>query len=104
EERLARTHRGAHRLLADARAVVTHIALHHDLAVLVDLRHTERTGPDAVSAGDASWLARRLHDAVTGALDGVGRTDFGARRLVAVHADHGYGLHALRAVAVFGGE
>src|SRR5678816_2544280 len=101
EERLARAHGGAHRLLADARPVVTHVALHHDLAVFVHLGHAERARHDAVAARDAARLACRLHHAVGGALDGVRRTDLGARRLLAVHADDGDRLHAFRAVDVF---
>src|SRR5262245_29556038 len=93
-ERLARADGRAHRLLADARAVVAHVALHHDLPVFVHLGHAERTGDHAVAAGDAAGFARRLHDAVAGSLDRVGRTHFRARRLLAVHADDGDGLYA----------
>ena len=53
----------------------------------VHLRHAERAGEHAVVAGDAARLAGRLHDAVAGPLDGVGRADLGAGRRVAVHAD-----------------
>ena len=42
----------------------------------------------------------RLHHAVTGALDGVGRTHLRAGRLLAVHADDGHGLDASRALHV----
>ena len=41
-------------------------------------------------------LRADLHDAVAGALDRVGGADLGAGRLLAVHADHRHGLHALR--------
>ena len=58
EERLAGADRRAHRFLADAGAVVAHVALHHDLPVLEDLRHAERAGHDAVAAGDAPRLPR----------------------------------------------
>jgi hypothetical protein len=97
EERLARADRRAHRPLADARPVVAHVALHHDFPVLVELGDAERTGDDAVAAGDAPRPARRLDDAVAGALDGVGRADLGAGRLLAVHADDRDGLDALGA-------
>src|SRR5438094_734101 len=101
EERLARTDGCAHRLLANARAVVAHVALHHDLAILVDFRHAERTGDHTVPARDASRFARGLDDAVAGAFDRVGGTHFGTRRLLAVHADDGHGLHAVRAIDEF---
>jgi hypothetical protein len=84
------------RFLADARSVVAHVALHHDLAIFVELRDAERTGDHTVAARNASWLPRRLHDAVTGSLDGIGRTYSGARRLFAVHAHDRYRLHAFR--------
>src|SRR6185437_5556 len=98
EERLARADGRAHRLLADAGAVVAHVALHHDLAIFVDLRHAERTGDHAVAARDAARLARRLNDAVAGPLDRIGGADFGTRRLLAVHADDRNRLHALGAI------
>src|SRR5262249_23428440 len=87
-------------LFADARPVVAHVALHHDFPVFVQLGHAEGTGDDAVAAGDAAWLARRLHDAVAGALDRVGRTDLRAGRLFAVHAYDRNGLNAFPAVDV----
>ena len=48
---------------------------------IVHLGHAERAGEHAVVAGDAARLAGRLHDAVAGALDRVGRADLGAGRL-----------------------
>src|SRR6185295_5685038 len=101
EERLAGTDRRAHRLLPDARPVVAHVALHHDLAVFVELRHAERARHDAVATGDAPRLAGRLHNAIGRTLDGVRRTHLGTGRLLAVHADDGNGLHALGAIDVF---
>src|SRR6185369_12144586 len=95
KERLAGTDRRAHRLLADTGPVVAHVALHHDLAIFVDLWNTERTGDHAVAAGDAARLARRLDDAVAGALDRVGRAHFGTGWLLAVHADHRHRLDAV---------
>src|SRR5262249_18409494 len=47
----------------------------------------EGAGEDTVVARDAARLAGRLHDAVLGALDGVGGADLGAGRDVAVHTD-----------------
>src|SRR5262245_32059289 len=85
EERLAGAHRRAHRLLADARPVVAHVALHHDLAIFVELRHPERTRHHAITARDAARLARRLHDPIGRALDRVGRAHFRARGLLAMH-------------------
>src|SRR4029450_5982634 len=82
----------------NAGPVVAHVALHHDLAVLADLRHAERTGDHAVAAGEAARLSGRLAHPVAGALDRVGRADLGAGRLLAVHAHHRHGLDALGAV------
>src|SRR5689334_18353629 len=95
---LTRANRRAHGFLSHARAVVTHVAFHHDLPIEIDLRHAEWAGHHAVSAGDTARLARTLHDAVAGALDGVGRTHLGAGRLFAVHATDGYRLHRPRAI------
>src|SRR5262249_48030880 len=97
-QRLTRTDRGAHRLPAHTRPVVAHVALHHDLAIFVDLRNAERAGQDAIPAGDAARLARRLDDTVTGPLDRVGRTHFRTGRLFTMHADDGHGLRAAGAV------
>src|SRR5262249_35116609 len=94
------TYGRAHRLLADARAVVAHVALHHDLAILVQLGHAERARGDAVAAGNAARLPRRLNDAVAGPLDRVGGTGFRAGRLLAVHAHHRHRLHAVGAIDV----
>src|SRR4029453_16074633 len=98
EERLTRADRRAHRPLAGAGAVVAHVALHHDLPILVHLGNPERTCENAVAAGDAPRLQRRLHDAVTRPLDGVGGAHLGARGLLAVHADDRHRLDAGRAV------
>jgi hypothetical protein len=100
EQRLARADGRAHRLLADARPVVAHVALHHDLAVGVDLGHAERTRHRAIAARDATRLPRRLHHPVAGAFDRVSRTYLRARRLLAVHADDRHGLHTFGTVDV----
>src|SRR6185369_2984812 len=100
EQRLARTDRGAHRLLADRRAVVAHVALHHDRAIDVELGDAERAGDDAVAARDAARLASALHDAIAGALDRIGRADLRAGRLLAVHAHHRHGLDRRGAIDV----
>src|SRR5690606_14090337 len=71
-----------------------------DRAIDVELGHAERAGDDAVAARDAARLARALHDAVAGALDRIRRADLGARRLLAVHAHDGHGLHRVRAIDV----
>src|SRR4029079_5707394 len=73
----------------------------HELLVFIDLRHAERARQHAVAARDAPWLARALHHTVTGALDRIGRADFGAGRLLAMHAHDRDRLHALRALHVF---
>ena len=59
------------------------------------LRHAERAGEHAVRAADAARLERALHDAVRRLLDGVGRADLRADRVLAVHADLRRGLHAV---------
>src|SRR5690606_21039122 len=99
-QRLARTYRCAPRLQADRRAVVAHVALHHQVHPRLHLRHAERTREHAVVAGNAPRLARGLHHAVLGALDGIGRTDLGARWRIAVHAHDGCRLCGVRTVHV----
>ena len=56
------------------------------------LRHAERAGEHAVRAADAARLECRLHDAVLGLLDRVGRAHLRAGRVLAVHAHHRRGL------------
>src|SRR4029434_10147341 len=101
EQCLTRAHGRAHRLLANARPVVAHVALHHDLPVFIQSRHAEGTCDDAVAAGDAARLSRRLYDTVRCPLDCIGRAHLGARRLLAVHADDGNGLHGTLTFDVF---
>src|SRR5262249_42483156 len=96
-----RTNRRAHRLLAGGRAVIAHVALHHQLLVFVNFRHAEWAGQHAVAARDAPRLARALNNAVAGPLDRIRRTDFRARRLLAMHANDRDGLHALRSFDIF---
>src|SRR4029078_6221306 len=111
EQRLTGTHGRAHRFLADARPVVAHVALHHDLAVLVELGHAEGTRHDAIPARDTARLARGLHHTIRRPLDRVCRTDLRAPPLLAVHspdgtvllavnAHDGNGLHALGPIDV----
>src|SRR5262249_39620948 len=100
EERLAGTDRGAHWLLPDAGPVVTHVALHHDLTLELQLGHPEGTGDHAVSTGDAAWLPCALHHPIAGALDRVRRTDLGAGRLITMHTHHRNRLGAQAAVHV----
>src|SRR5262249_41127186 len=66
----------------------------------VHLGHAERAGEHAVVARDATRLAGRVHDAVGRALDRVGRTDLGAGRCVAVHADDRRRLRRARAIEI----
>src|SRR5262245_16605081 len=54
EQRLTWTDRRAQRPQADTRAIVAHVALHHDLAVVVQLRDAEGARHDAVAARDAA--------------------------------------------------
>ena len=76
---------------------IRHHVVHHERAVLVQLRHAERAGERAVAAADAALGHRRQHDALGVDLDGVGRTDGRAGRLGAVHAHRRRGLHRGRA-------
>src|SRR6516165_6046890 len=55
-ERLAGTDRGTHGPLADGSPVVTHIALHHLLALGKDFRNPERASEHAVRTADAARL------------------------------------------------
>src|SRR5687768_2841574 len=50
----------AHRLQAHRRAVVAHVALHHQRELGLHLRHAERTGQHAVVARDAARFSRGL--------------------------------------------
>src|SRR6516165_4184439 len=86
-KRLAWTDCGAHRPLADGGPVVTHVAFHHLLALGKDFWDTERARQDTIRAADAARLQGRLHDPVLALLDGVGRADHRAGRIVAVPAD-----------------
>src|SRR5262249_18209864 len=61
KKRLAGTHRGAHRFFAHRGAVVTHVALHHQVHGGVHFRHAERTSEHAVVTGDAPRLTGGLH-------------------------------------------
>src|SRR6185369_668650 len=101
EQRLARADRRAHRALARRRAVITHVALHHQLEFGLHLWHAERTSQHAVVAGDAPRLASGLHYAIIGALDCVGRTHFSAGRRVTMHANNRRSLHRMRAIEIF---
>src|SRR5207249_1946587 len=74
------------------------VALHHEVARGVELRHAEGAGEHAVAAPDAPLGHRREDDAVGVDLDGVGRADARARRVLAVHAHRGRGLHRRRAL------
>src|SRR5690606_34781111 len=80
-QRLARTDARAHRLGPDARAVVTHVALHHQVVLGDVLRDAERARDHAVRAADAPGLLGGLDHAVLGLLDGVSGTDLGAGRV-----------------------
>src|SRR5262249_40569885 len=101
EERLARANGRAHGLLADARSVVAHVALHHELPVFVHLRHAKRTRQNAIPAGDAARLARSLHDSIDRALNCIRRADLSAGWLLAMHANDRHRLHTLRALYIF---
>src|SRR5690606_41439197 len=62
-------------------------ALRHHTALLVELRRAIRAGPLAVTAADALVLVDQ-HETVGALVDGRGRADFHAGRLVARHARH----------------
>src|SRR5215208_3494988 len=78
-ERLAGANRRAHRAFASGCAVEAHVAFHHLLYLDSHLRDAEWTGQDAVVAGYAARLERRMYDAVFVLLDGVRRANLGAR-------------------------
>lgn len=101
KKRLTRANGRAHGLLTDGSAVVTHITFHHELEFGLHLRNAERASKHAVIASDAARFARRLHYAVFCSLDGIRRTDFSARRRIAVHADDRRCLNRMRAVNIF---
>ena len=100
EQSLARADGRAHRALARRRAVITHVALHHQLEFGLHLWHAEWTGQHTVVAGDAPRLPRGLHYAIIGALDCVGRTYFSACWRVTMHAHHRRSLHRMRAIEI----
>ena len=95
---LRRTHRGAHRFQAFRGAVVTHIAFHHLVERRDVLGDAKWAGVDAIGAANAARLQRGLDHTILVLLDGVGRTDLGAGRVLAMHADHGDGLSACHPV------
>src|SRR6185295_154512 len=92
--------RRAPRLQPDRRPVVAHVALHHQVHLGLHLRDAEGAGQNAVVARDAARLPGRVHDAVLGPLDGVGRTDLRAGRRVAVQTHHRHRLRRVRAIHV----
>ncbi len=91
-QRLTGTDRCAHGLLPDGRAVVAHVAFHHQIHFCLHLRHAEGARKHAIVARNTTWFARGLNDSVARTLDRVGGTDFRARRRIAVHANHGNGI------------
>src|SRR5215475_1390459 len=97
---LAGTHRGAHRLFAHRGAVVTHVALHHQVHGGVHLRHTEGAGEHAVVTSDAARLTGGLHDPVFHTFDRIGRADLRAGGRFAMHAYHRHGLRRVGLIDV----
>src|SRR5262249_11754249 len=97
EDRARRADGGAHRALPGRRPVVAEVALRHELAVRVDLRHAERAREGAVPAADAALRHRGEDDPLRVDLDRVRRADARARRVGAVHADGRRGLDGLGA-------
>jgi hypothetical protein len=87
-QRLARAHGGAHRLQAHSSAVITHIALHHQLDIGVYLRYSERKRQHTTGTRDAAGLQRTPDHTIFTFSNRISGTDHGARWLVAVHADH----------------
>ena len=101
EQALTRADGRAHRLESLGCAVVTHIALHHQLDTRdFDFRYAERTRESTVIAADATFLFSRLNNAVRCFLDRICRTNFGARRTITVHANHGSCLRRVRSIDV----
>lgn len=92
EQRLAGAYRRTHRLHIDRGAVITHIALHHQIHSGVHFWHPKGASQHAIVTGDAARLACRLHHAIRGPFDGICRAHFRASGGVAVHTDHGDGL------------
>ena len=100
DQRLARADGGAHRLVPDRGAVVTHVALHHQAQARVS-SWARRTGRRARSCCTrCSAACARSGRRRPRSLDGVGRADLGAGRRVAVHAHHRHGLRRRGAVDV----
>lgn len=91
---------GAHGFFAHAGAIVTHVALHHEIELGLHLGDTKRTGQHAVGAGHAARLGRGVDLAFVVLLDGICGADLGAGGILAVHADNGGGLDASGAVDV----
>ena len=87
-ERLAGADGRAHGPLADRRAVVAHVALHHllELATIIFGTPNGQASTQLEQAMQRGF-SDRLHDAVLGLLDRVGGADLRAGRVVAVHAD-----------------
>src|SRR5205823_4331960 len=98
EQRARRADGGAHGLQVHGGPVVAEVALHHEVVLGVELGHAEGAGEHAVAAPDATLRHRREDDAVGVDLDGVGRADASARRVLAVHAHGGRGLYRGRAL------
>src|SRR5262249_9792780 len=77
-QRSGRAYGCAHGTLADAGAVVTHVALHHLVDFGLIFGNAERAGEDAIHAADTPGLERALHHSVRSFLDGIRGTNLGA--------------------------
>src|SRR5205807_4124694 len=73
--------------LADGRAVITHVALHHLLLRNHHLRDTEGASQHAVVTGDTARFERGVDDSIPTLLDSIGRADLSTGRLVTMPAD-----------------
>src|SRR5215469_9033627 len=85
-QRLTGTDCGAHGLLPNRRAVVTHIALHHLFVFRDDLGYAKRTRQHTIGTANATRLKCGANDAVFPHLDGIGWANHGACRLLAMPA------------------
>jgi hypothetical protein len=93
-QRAAWTNGRAHWLLANAGAVVTHVALHHQIILRLHFWNTKRASQNTVRAGDASGFCGAVDHASIILLDRVSWTNFCASGILAVHANDGCRLYS----------
>src|SRR5678815_5863832 len=74
EKSLAGANGRAHRFFSDARAVETHVALHHLINCSNVLRDAKWAGEHTIGASNASRLHGTVNDSILVLLDRIGRT------------------------------